>query len=170
MNEGGGEESREAGRGGRWWWPDQMDRLGMPLGGCWYGREEKVGWVFSLWPHQVLSAASLGMRTGVWLALTLPLPRFRTSPSPWRFLSCGRTGTSSMCAAWRPSCGAWMRGSGQLTGPSRPRASRCVLQGSGQRSKEELGLVPITSRKDRGLTGICGPNWAECQESGVHQR
>ena len=29
VNEGGGEESREAGRGGRWWWPDQMDRLGV---------------------------------------------------------------------------------------------------------------------------------------------
>lgn len=37
-----------------------------------------------------------------------------------------------------------MRGSGQPMGPSQPRASRWVLRGSGQRSREEWGMVPIS--------------------------
>lgn len=104
---------------------------------------------------QVLSGAGVG--AGVWLSLTLPVPRSRMSPSPWRSLSCGHTVTSSTCAAWRPSCGAWMRGSGQLMGPSQPRASRWVLQGSGQRSREEWGVVPISF--ESGLTSGKTDGW-----------
>lgn len=105
------------------------------------------GWL-GVWPLAPpgLVCGIPGMGTGVWLFLTLQVPRFRTSPSPWRSLSCGRTVTSSTCEAWRPSCGAWMRGSGRPTGPFRPRASRWVLLGSGQRSREALGSVPISSQ------------------------
>lgn len=97
------------------------------------------------------------MGAGVWLSLTLPVPRSRMSPSPWRSLSCGHTVTSSTCAAWRPSCGAWMRGSGQPMGPSQLRASRWVLRGSGQRSREEWGMVPISFKS--GLTSGKTDGW-----------
>lgn len=89
VNEGGGEESREAGRGGRWWRPDQMDRLGVP----WEVADKVVR------RRLVGCLASGPTRSCLWH----PWGQGQASGSPltpyflgserlrlWRFLSCGR--------------------------------------------------------------------------------